>query len=671
MEKNWLSDSSDIAQDIEFDTPMPEIDDSSSYDGVVVDSIMGYINARAGMQTQSLQSALDQFAPYLNQYAIAKSTGKPVRTSSNQFKGFAAEEYQKLTFRIDAYAKGIPESQFEVYTYGPQANGETLSRTDMKSDITVWARKRYLGPPEKIADYQSKVHNPNRESEYFKDLAKPQYEGTKFVGPEGQSIVGDRMRETIRGVSVEADTKTSEGYIELADQMKAQQAPDYSRAQEKKQLLAQHNLKEAIKASAIGGALSGMFFTAISSICYVVKHKDEFSEQSFVDKVSYILCDTVKGGIAGGIEGGIRGGAIMGSIQLMSQILGKEIHANTLSAVPISAIASVSVDFAKDLYRCFVDGSIDADDLLCNSVYNSYSSFASYGGTYIFGQLGGKAAIAAAEMFPSVQSAVATGAAIGSPLGPLGTMIGAAVGGLIIGVGTKKILDYADSVAEMKLTTCIQQLMARFEEEGCNQVYYFVESISELSEYKVSFRDLLPCFNLLSDLKEYSLRKKYIRQLRSQLTDGSAHLDQEKRARLVQIEANQRAQVRDIKAKFEQQKQAMFDDFNDSMNTYITNSYFQYMSLYDVISGDVKAINQSLKERTVEHNTILDCARNRVSLNIELNEILEDLMADAEDERMLSSLVVRIKRYMDQDDLIVGKQYISHDEALFIVREVS
>lgn len=671
MEKNSLNDSYDIAQDIEFDAPMPEIDDNSTYDGVVEDSIMGSINARAGMQTQSLQSALDKFANLLNEFAIAKSTGKPVRTPSNQFKGFAAEEFQKLTFGIDALSKGIPESQFGVYTYGPQPNGETLSRIDMKSDITVWERKRFLGKPEKIADYQSKVHNANREGEYLKDLAKPQYKGTKLIGPEGQSVVDDRMRETIKGIYVESDTKTPEGYIELADQMKAQQAPAYSRAQEKKQQLNQHNMKEAVKASAIGGALSGMFFTAIGDICFVVKHKDEFSEQSFVDKVSGILCDTVKGGIAGGIEGGIRGGAIMGSIQLMSKVLGKEIHANTLGAVPISAIASVSGDFAKDLYRCFVDGSIDADDLLCNSVYNSYSSFGSFGGSYIFGQLGGKAAVAIAEMFPSVQSAVATGAAIGSPLGPLGTMIGATVGGLIIGVGTKAILNYADSVAEMKLTTCMQQILARFEEEGCKQVYYFVDSISELSEYKVSFKDLLPCFNLLSDLKEYNLRKKKIKQLRSQLADRTNHQDREKRELLIQIEANQRALIGELRAKFEQQKRAMFDEFNDSMNIYITNSYFQYMSLYDVMSGNVDAVNRTLKERTIEHNAILDCARNRVDLNRELNKLLEDLFADAEDQRMLSSLVVRIRQYMDQDDLIIGKQYISQDEAMLLVREVS
>lgn len=48
---------------------------------------------------------MDNYAYELNKSAIAKSTGLPVRTPSDQYKGFAAEEYFKETLKINALAK--------------------------------------------------------------------------------------------------------------------------------------------------------------------------------------------------------------------------------------------------------------------------------------------------------------------------------------------------------------------------------------------------------------------------------------------------------------------------------------------------------------------------------------------------------------------------------------
>ena len=47
--------------------------------------------ASAGVKTISLQSAMDNYARVMNSSAIAKSTGLPVGTPSQQYKGFIAE----------------------------------------------------------------------------------------------------------------------------------------------------------------------------------------------------------------------------------------------------------------------------------------------------------------------------------------------------------------------------------------------------------------------------------------------------------------------------------------------------------------------------------------------------------------------------------------------------
>ena len=62
---------------------------------VIRDASSEGVATQAGIQTKSLQSAIDNFASAMNQSAIAKSTGLPVRTPTQQYKGFAAEEYFK------------------------------------------------------------------------------------------------------------------------------------------------------------------------------------------------------------------------------------------------------------------------------------------------------------------------------------------------------------------------------------------------------------------------------------------------------------------------------------------------------------------------------------------------------------------------------------------------
>ena len=126
--------------DLEFDEL---IEDETSADIAVnvQNSSSGGTATKAGIQKQTLQEAMDNYAYELNKSAIAKSTGLPVRTPSDQYKGFAAEEYFKETLKINALAKG---KSLEVITQGTLPDGSTLSGIDKETDISVW-RKTFSG----------------------------------------------------------------------------------------------------------------------------------------------------------------------------------------------------------------------------------------------------------------------------------------------------------------------------------------------------------------------------------------------------------------------------------------------------------------------------------------------------------------------------------------------
>src|SRR5699024_2786290 len=161
-----------IGDDVSFDDLVDFSAEDEMASSVVRDASSEGTATQAGLQTRSLQSAMDNYAAAMNQSAIAKSTGLPVRTPTQQYKGFAAEEYFKNTMKINALAKGVSDSKIGIYTKGQMPDGTVLSGIDMETDISIWTREHPWDKPMRTADYQSKIHN--KASAYAKDMNNPQ-----------------------------------------------------------------------------------------------------------------------------------------------------------------------------------------------------------------------------------------------------------------------------------------------------------------------------------------------------------------------------------------------------------------------------------------------------------------------------------------------------------------
>ena len=626
---------------------------------IIRDASSEGIAAQAGIQTKSLQSAIDNYASAMNQSAIAKSTGEAVKTLTQQYKGFAAEEYFKNTLKINALAKGIADSKIGVYTKGTMPDGTPLSGTDMKTDISIWTREHPWDKPMRTVDYQSKIHN--KASAYAKDINNPQYRDVQFVGGAGQGV-NDTIKVDIGRKSVTSDSITPEEAAELAEQMKNQSTPEYAKRKEKYEELNKVNLGRAIMA----GAATGLILSTVQEIVGVIKNAKNLPEDQFVRSIEHILCGTV--------EGGVRGGAIAGSVQLFGKMFGKEVVANSLEAAPIMATANVAVDFAKDLYKCFVTRTIDTDDLLCNSVNNVFSSVTGFTGAWAAGQIGGQIAghfssqafLQGVGLLTSAKTAAATGAAIGSGLGPIGTVIGSVVGGIIIGIGANAIIGTANKNAQIAYSECIEDINSNIELSGYEKLYYFADTMESISEFRLSFKDLLPCFNLISDLREYNLHKKAIKAIDGHLEDILSGIDAEKQKALLEIKEQHQKRMDELRSFFAEQRLVMQNDFRESVNTYVANSYMQYISAYEVLECNANVLVEELNSRKTEHSYVLDYMRNRNEANEQINRFLHELIEEG-DVDLLMPFIEKVTWFIQQDELMVGRQYISFDEALCLV----
>ena len=219
---------------INFDFEELSTIDDSAFDAVedTLRTASSVGNAtQAGLQTASLQSAIDGYAQAMNQSAIAKTTGRPVKTPSSAWKGFAAEEHFKHTLKINALAKGVPDYKLGVYTKGTLPDGSNLSGIDMETDISIWTRKRPWSKPTRTVDYQAKMYN---DSAKYKTLQNnPQYDNVELVGASGNDVVNDVVSVDAGKKTISSDSITSEEATSLADSMKAQDTPEYQNTAEK------------------------------------------------------------------------------------------------------------------------------------------------------------------------------------------------------------------------------------------------------------------------------------------------------------------------------------------------------------------------------------------------------------------------------------------------------
>jgi|GEM_PF-1037046 len=654
--ENPVDEFGKMRSEFDFDDVIDfSIDNDDAATELIRDASSEAIATQTGVQTNSLQSAIDNYARVMDKSAIAKSTCMPVKTPSQQYKGFISEEYFKHTLKINALAKGIPDWEIGVYTNGTLPDGSVLSGIDEHVDISVWTRKHPWSKPIRTADYQSKIFNDA--SKYEKVFNDPKYQGVGHVGGAGQGV-NDTVSVPVGRKVIESDSITPTDAVVKADQAKAQATPEYDKSSEKFDELNRVNLGRAIAA----GVTTGFILTTVQEIIDVIKNAKDLPEDQFVKSIEHIMCGT--------IEGGVRGGAIVESAQLIGKMLGKEVAANSLEAIPGMVTANVAVDFAKDLYKCFITKTIDTDDLLCNSINNAFSSAAGFGGAWVGGyiadQFSGQTFIQGVSMFASAKTSAATGAAIGSSLGPLGTVIGSAVGGIVIGIGANAIIGTANKDAVKTYTSCIEEINSHIELEGCATLYYFADSMENLSEFRLSFKDLLPCYNLISDLKEYNLHKKAVKAIEQQLDDNFDVINVEKLKALKLLEDQHREKLNNIRAAFEVQKQAMVDDLRESVNTYVASSYMQYLEVYEVMQGDADALVYELEHRKTEHSAIIEYMRHRNEVNAQINVLLDELLRDGVEEELLP-FIEKLTRFMSQDVLLVGRQYISFDEALYLV----
>ena len=103
----------------------------------------------------------------------------------------------------------------------------------------------------------------------------------------------------------------------------------------------------------------------------------------------------------------------------------------------------------------------------------------------------------------------------------------------------------------------------------------------------------------------------------------------------------------------------MFSDLSESLNSYISDSYGQYLNLASVNNIRIEDLFTKIDDNSIFHNNLLEQLNYRTEVNLQLNETLRELVLNSDNEKTLHPLIEKIQWFMNQDELLLSKQYIS------------
>lgn len=168
-------------------------------------------------------------------------------------------------------------------------------------------------------------------------------------------------------------------------------------------------------------------------------------------------------------------------------------------------------------------------------------------------------------------------------------------------------------------------------------------------------------------MKEYNLRKKAIKNIYEQMESSFSAIDDAKQQEMDKLIQFHQDRINELHDKFKEQRQIMFSDLNSSLNTYVSNSYEQYLSIASVNNIRIDDLNSEIDENSFLYNNLIDGLYYRNEVNSQLNETLRAIVEGSESEKTFKPFTEKIQWFMQQDDLLISRQYISLEESLNLI----
>ncbi len=391
-----------------------------------------------------------------------------------------------------------------------------------------------------------------------------------------------------------------------------------------------HSLSEAVSRGLIGGVVSASTY----EICKLVSQHKKLTEKEFIDSTKNI--------ILAGIEGAARTG-ITTSIQNAGKSLA---HKNSklgqllVKSGPATILANMSVDLIKNLYQLSTH-KIDSIELMDNVLQSGTNASGGY-----YGGVGG---IWVAE-------SLGVGLSFITPLGPMGPLVCAVIGGVVGATGFNLLYEPARTQGMQRVQADISSVKHDLSQPG--GIYQYIDVVGTQSKYKFEWSHLIPCYGTFGQLSEYKARKDALKNITQQLHQKSAALDGWREDAMQQLESNYQKTLSRLETNFSQTRHAM--DMN------LTHQGYQLASEFDVLLKSRQMLQQLSDSNTFQALSKIAKATEHTQQKIERTKAIQILVQDLKrDAQYIQNEEDRQAMLQKMDELIqnnVLKGFVSPRE---------
>lgn len=622
---------------LEYNVEQNDADDSSENVNKIINK--AFVNGQitdVEIRTRRLEEIIDWYPKMLNDAALTKD-GIPVKTPTPQFRGFIAEKLHAWSYKKNSLINGAWDCETGAYTGGDiLPDGTKLQPNDPKVDIVIESRKNHFSKEIVKKEYQSKIHND--EKNYDKSFNKPKYKDVEKVGGPNQNKYAKSIEQTNNGITTPSDEITSlEKLNKITDEAKAQESKPYENKDKDLKEMANNNLKHSV----IQGAKWSFAISTISEIINMYHERKNLDEEKIKESFKKIIIDTGRGGLHSGL--------MVETINILNNFLNKTVTNNSIETIPALSLVSSTEAFCNDLYKCFIKNELEFDDVLCNSVQNTYDNVFNFGGNVIGSTIGGKVAAVL-----TAKEAAAIGAGMGSTVGPLGTIIGGILGGFIFTQISSYMCKIAKEDGEQAYIDSLKKINKCFSLDDSENMLYFIDNLTTMSEFKLSFKDLMPCHNIFSDISEYQIRKNEIKRIHTLIENAKKEFEKNKEDELKAIQYRHLKRIKELKENINSQKNFLTNEHMELLDTYVRESYEKYIS--NINTNSFKGYIDYYK------NSELVIQKANGENKERILKIINSLDISDFDSRVINIYIKRIKKIINDDNITYGKQYISMNE---------
>lgn len=182
-----------------------------------------------------------------------------------------------------------------------------------------------------------------------------------------------------------------------------------------------------------------------------------------------------------------------------------------------------------------------------------------------------------------------------------------------------------------------------------------------------SFKQVIPMYNIIGDLKEYQMRKKVLNELKSEQYQQYHQIVDSYNTTRANMMDSYNTRCQQLQEQFIKTQNRIHQSFKQTLEQRIGHDYREFIKSYQYSYGHMSLKISELKEEQVSHKRLLNDARHIRKANTSIQNLIQSFNYENDD---VKSIFNKLQDQIRDDISLKNKQYVQNNDVLSLLKEV-